>query len=77
MNKAYEESFDFSWKCYEAHDRERLQEEMARHDQRGTKKLNTMSQSKPKQLKIDEVREILVVVIKEWIALPLKNLMTK
>lgn len=50
---------------------------MARHDQRGTKKLNTMSQSKPKQLKIDEVREILVVVIKEWIALPLKNLMTK
>lgn len=49
---------------------------MARHDQRGTKKLNTI-QSKPKQLKIDEVREILVVVIKEWIALPLKNLMTK
>lgn len=58
MNKAYEESFDFSEKClYKAHDGQRMQGGMARYGGGDTKILNAMSQNKPKELKIDEVRD--------------------
>lgn len=49
MNKAY----DFSEKCYKAHDGERMQEGMARYGREDTKIFNAISQNKPKELKID------------------------
>lgn len=49
---------------------------MARHGEWGTKEFSILSQSKPKELTTDEIREIFMVVIKKWTALPLKYLMT-
>lgn len=53
------ESFDFFWKCFKDHDGGRMWEGLARHNQWDTKKFNTMTQSKPKELKTNEDKRYL------------------